>query len=841
MARSHGKSSNRSWRSSDQRPQRRDSRFSRGNSLGDRRNAVLDGGRLIAALTEMATSATASQVAERTGDDARAVGSALKRLVELGQVLEIRPGRYQANGTGGEHAAVLVELGDGIHARLADGVMRPVNPAYLIGAKPGDVVQIATGEDDLALVTRILRRAGREVVGTLQFDPGATWLVCDNRREGRLAVKGLFEGFDEGYQTGKRVVGTIAVDDDGQASVRLTRFLAPQTPEIADFAYVCSAHDLPGEFPAEVEAAAKAFPARFPKGKRVDLTKRLVFTIDPATAKDFDDAISLERDERGRWVLGVHIADVCHYVREGTPIDAEASSRGTSIYLINRVIPMLPEALSNGLCSLVPGKPRYCLSAFLTLDQRHEIAHVELAESIIHSRHRLTYEEALAVLEDRDHEGAWPGDLRTVLKQVSHIAQVLRKKREAAGAVNLFSVEHRFRLDVEGNPIAAEREGSDISHQLIEECMLLANRAVAQWLTEHDLPCVFRLHEAPDEERLQQFAMVLEGYGRDAQGLENRFRLQQILRNLEQEPPAARLVLNHLLLRCFKKAVYGIEDSGHYALAFNHYCHFTSPIRRYPDLLVHRLVKKALHLPDYKAVESRAGYLDALAKQSSFLEQRAELAERDLHARKSCRYLSARIGEEFPGVVLGAMGGGLFVQLLETGMEGVLPVRELDDDYYEYDPARLALVGRNSGRVIGPGEEMDVVINHVDIERADVSLGLVKGHVHGREAEAQPRSRGGRPDRRQEREREDQRAYKRRDDRDRDRPRRPAPEPEAEPEPAPEPPVAPAPARKDAAKPDTRRLPRKLLDRWAREDSKTPAKTKGKRTGKALRKPSRRG
>jgi ribonuclease R len=273
--------------------------------------------------------------------------------------------------------------------------------------------------------------------------------------------------------------------------------------------------------------------------------------------------------------------------------------------------------------------------------------------------------------------------------------------------------------------VQVDQESTDASHQLIEECMLLANRAVAEWLEEKGLPCVYRLHAPPDAEKLTVFAKVMDAYGIDPVGVHDRFGLQALLRRLEKEPRSARLVLNFMCLRAFKKAVYGIENVGHYALAFRSYAHFTSPIRRYPDLLVHRLVKRALGLPDFKDVEIRKTHLDALAKQSSWLEQRAETAERTLHARKSARYLSARIGESFPGVVTGATGGGLFVQLLETGMEGMLPVRELTDDYYDFDPERLSLVGSRSGRVFGPGTEIDIRIAAVDIERSDVIFGMV--------------------------------------------------------------------------------------------------------------------
>jgi ribonuclease R len=704
-----------------------------------------DGEALLTKLKDMEDGATAAQLAAAIGGDAhgRELAVTLRRLVEQGRVLEVRPGRYQVSGTDGEFSVILEdEEGDtgGVLARFPDGRVLPVNRNYLIGAGPGDVAQAMIGEDGLVLITRILRRSGREVVGTVNFKPGGLVLICDNRREGELPVLGTFKGFSDAYQAGKRVVGTVEVDPTGAAGVHLTRILSDESPEITDFRYVCLVHDLPGEFPEAVVAQAKAYQDSFPLGDREDLRQKLVYTIDPATAKDFDDAISLEQDAQGRWVLGVHIADVSHYVTQHSPLDQEAAQRATSCYLINRVIPMLPENLSNGLCSLVPHRDRYCLSAFLTLDKNLKLVDTRLAETLINSRHRFTYEEALDVLEGRAGHGTsgkqWPADVTQVLKQTSDIAQGLRRAREKAGALNLFSVEHRFQLDVNGMPTGVAHETTDISHQLIEECMLLANRAVASWLEKHDTPCVYRIHEEPDPERIKLFAHLLEVYGLDSSRVQNRFGLQKLLADLAKEPPAARLVLNLLCLRSFKKAVYSIDNIGHYALAFDSYCHFTSPIRRYPDLLVHRLVKLVLGLPGYKDTEQRRGYLDALARQSSNLEQRAENAERDLHARKATRFLAARIGEEFEAVVTGATPGGLTVQLIETGMDGFVPLRELKDDFYSYDAERFALIGKRSGRVLGIGEQLDVLVASADIDRSDVVLGLVSSHQLTRRIQA---------------------------------------------------------------------------------------------------------
>jgi ribonuclease R len=708
------------------------------------------------ALEAMAGGGTAGQLAERMGQDSRAVSMTLRSLVERGQVLEVRPGRYQASGAGGEYAVTLA-LGEGgqLEAVFPEGHRLPVHPHYRIGAKPGDICQALIGEDKLVLITRVLRRSGREVVGALNFGPGGPVLVADARREGSLSILSAPPKFYDRYQAGDRVVARIEIDSEGRTGAHIERILSAQTPEVADFEYVRLVHDLPGAFADEVEAAAAAFTKDMPLldrhgNQREDLRQKLIITIDPATAKDFDDAISLERDARGNFVVGVHIADVSHFVDQHGVIDQEAARRGTSCYLVNRVIPMLPESLSNGLCSLVPHQDRYCLSAFLTIDPRTlRLTDTRLVETVINSRQRLTYEEALDVIEGTSTHDL-PAEILTLLKDCSRLAQQLRATRERAGALNVFSVEHRFQVDSEGNPIATTAETSDHAHQLIEELMLLANRAVAAWLVKHQTPCVFRIHEAPDAEKLALLARMLETYGLDSTGTDSRYGLQKLLQRIAQEPRAARLVLNICMLRSFKRASYTVDNQGHYALAFDDYCHFTSPIRRYPDLLVHRLVKFTLGRKGFEHTETRRNYLDSLARQASWLESRAEDAERTIDGRKSARYLSKRIGETFAGVVMGASGGALYVQILETGMEGVLPIRELKDDFYRFDPERQALVGSHSGRVWSIGTEIDVLVAHVDIERADVVFArpesdIAAGRAAGRGALAPPASRTAAP------------------------------------------------------------------------------------------------
>jgi ribonuclease R len=657
------------------------------------------------------------------GEEGRIIARILQQLKDAGVAIEVRPGRFVVSGADGEHA-VRIELADDVPvARFGDGRRLPLHPLHTLGARPGDEALAMVADGTVALVTRIVGRDGRRTVGVLtRRDDGWSFLP-DKRREGDLPVRGGPPALLANYRAGDRVVGRVVQDPAGVVVFTPEEVLDDSTPEVRDFARVVLMNDLPGEFPAPVAAAAAALPTDLTLAGRMDLRRKPVFTIDPETAKDFDDAISLERLDEGRWRVGIHIADVSHFVTQGGVIDLEAANRGTSVYLMNRVIPMLPEALSNGVCSLVPDADRLTVSVFVDLDDAARLCQIKVAETIIHSRHRLCYEEVQAVLEGRDPGSPLPEDLTQDLLLASRFAQQLRERRERDGALNLFSVERGFRLDVAGRPIGTTVDYHNAAHQLIEEFMLLANRAVAEWLGKQGLPCVYRVHGEPDEERIAFLATMLEQYGLGGMAVGDRRALQAVLRRLAREPEAARQVLNFHMLRSFQKAHYDIENQGHYALAFGEYCHFTSPIRRYPDLLVHRLVKVALGVKAHAGDESRLPMLDAMARRSSYLERRADDAERALHAIKAARYLHSRLGDRFAAVVMTAFPKGLFVQLLEVGLEGRIPLEELRDDVYRFDEERFCLVGRG-GRTWRVGDELEVVVVAVDIDRAEVTLAL---------------------------------------------------------------------------------------------------------------------
>ena len=597
---------------------------------------------ILQALSEASEPLSAGMIAQALGLPsvaAREIARWMLVLTKEDRVFEQRPGRFALAGFENSHPAEL-ELdphdADSLVARIDDRLL-PVPQGHRAGAEAGDrvIIRVVDGQ---ALVVQIQQRLGRGMVGALEFR-GDIRFVPDNRREGQFRVANPLHPVIESYQAGDRVIGRLTADPQGEATVSVERILDDLSPEVFDFTVVRCSHDLPEEFPASVNDEVAQLPEGYPLGDREDLRQQFIFTIDPETAKDFDDAISLERNGAG-WRVGVHIADVSHFVRNGTALDDEALKRGTSCYLINRVIPMLPETLSNGRCSLVPHEDRYTLSVFIDLDRQFRVREIRPCESIIHSGHRLTYEEALAIIEGDEVVAEQFGpELVDQLRQCHQFAQGLRAQRVKDGAINLYSVERRFVLDAEGDPIDVQIERGDVAHQLIEEFMLLANRSIAHWLADREQEAVYRVHGEPNEDKLEQFVEQLAIYGIDGIDPFDRAGLQIILDKLRQEPEASRQVLNYLLLRSFSKVVYQVENIGHFALAFSHYVHFTSPIRRYPDLIIHRLVKHHLGLEAYKDVECRLEFLDAFATQCTWLEQRAEAAERDLRARKAARYL----------------------------------------------------------------------------------------------------------------------------------------------------------------------------------------------------------
>ncbi|GAB5519341.1 MAG: ribonuclease R [Rhodothermales bacterium] len=487
---------------------------------------------------------------------------------------------------------------------------------------------------------------------------------------------------------------------------------------------IAAQHNVFSSFPDEVKAEAQTVALTIDEAeiaRRRDLRHLPTFTIDPVDAKDFDDALHVLPLANGLVEIGVHIADVSHYVRPGMAIDAEGLRRATSVYLVDRVIPMLPHVLSNEVCSLRPNEDKLAYSVIFTLHLDGTIEHAELTESVIHSQHRLAYEDAQAILDEVASEHA----LKDALMAANQIAKRLRAAREAQGALAFEIPELQITLDADGTPIAVKPKERQDAHKLIEEFMLLANQQVCHWRDAHapTLPFAYRVHEPPAREQIIKLANYLKPLG---------YKLQH--RNGEVEPQAVAEILDAVkgtqeeevvqiaVLRAMSKARYDTRNAGHFGLAVGNYAHFTSPIRRYPDLLIHRQLK---------AIQQQTSFLAEFpmqqrCKHCSEREQAAQEAERDSKKLKQTEYMRQFLGEEFDGVICGVAKHGVYVKLDETQIEGLVHVRDMDDDYYEYDERRYILKGSHTGHVLKAGQAVRIVVVKADTEARTIDFYFVE-------------------------------------------------------------------------------------------------------------------
>ncbi|MEQ8785001.1 MAG: ribonuclease R [Pirellulaceae bacterium] len=487
-------------------------------------------------------------------------------------------------------------------------------------------------------------------------------------------------------------------------------------------------YGLPDDFSEESLEVARTQAEKFDESVegRLDLTAETIITIDPKDARDFDDAISLERIENGHWRLGVHIADVSHFVPPGSALDDEALDRATSVYLPDRVIPMLPEIISNNLASLQPDRVRYTKTAFIEFTPDGAPVATDLHSAAIRSKRRFTYEEVDEYLADRE---AWREKItppvHDLLARMHELAMILRRRRLDGGAIELTLPEVKIDLDNQGRVAGAHTVKHTESHQIIEEFMLAANTAVAEHLRDKELNFLRRVHEPPMRRKLQQLTTFVRDLGFECESLESRFEIKRIVAEVEKRPE--RHAVNYAVLRSMQKAVYSPMDEGHYALASECYCHFTSPIRRYPDLTIHRQLAV---LFSGKRPPGDFQQLELMGEHCSEREQRAEAAERELTKIKLLDYMSKRIGQEMDAVVTGVEEYGLFVQGTDLPAEGLIHISSLSDDYYQYESRTHSLTGRRAGNAFRLGDLVRVVIVHVDIDRRELDFRLVRTVHH---------------------------------------------------------------------------------------------------------------
>lgn len=605
------------------------------------------------------------------------------------------------------------------------------------------------GQRRTAAVVRVLERANATVTGAVRRRGREVWLQPDgDRLPGPIRILGASKHVRPGDKAAVRMLSFGGGGDSpvGQIQAVLGR---DGTREAAVEAILCS-QAIRREFPGPVRKAARAAPQAVEPSAlagRLDLREALIFTIDGDDSKDFDDAVSLER--RGETlVLGVHIADVSHYVPEGSALDQEAWERGTSVYFADQVIPMLPEELSNGICSLNPGVDRLALSCFLTFAPSGERLDYRLAKTVIRSRYRMTYRVCNAMLEDGEAElcGAY-AELLPTLKEMAVLAARLEKRRVQRGSLDLESPEFAVTCDENGFPtgVALRRQGT--AERLIESFMLAANECVAEHLCKQEAPGVYRVHEKPTEEKREALSAMLEPMGYAVPNMDHG-SLQKLLKAAVGKPEAP--IVNNLVLRSMMKARYAPENLGHFGLAAEFYCHFTSPIRRYPDLMVHRVLTAMLDGTLSGKTERRLRVAAPEgARQASQREIAAQTAERDIEKCYLAEFMGAHIGETFDAAVSGVSRSGLFVTLL-CGIEGFLPVTALPDDYYDHDEEHMTLTGAHSGARFGFGDRLSVVCAAADPAAGEITFTLPEGVGSGagvppkeRRERPLPRSEGG--------------------------------------------------------------------------------------------------
>lgn len=569
----------------------------------------------------------------------------------------------------------------------------------------------------------VVERATTQFVGTYFEQDGVGYVRIDGTTFGEPVYIGD-PGVKKVQPDDKVVVDIVRFPQPGvEGEGVIVEVLGPKDDPDIDTLTVIREFELPDVFPKEAleqaREAARAYDPEKAEGRQ-DFTQFTTVTIDPVDAQDFDDAVHVHREEDGSWVLHVHIADVAHFVPEGTALDGEARKRGTSVYLPGRVIPMLPEVLSNGVCSLQEGKLRFTKSVVMRFNKKGTLLDVQISPGVIKVTKRLDYDTVMDFWQHPEkYEDKFAPEVRDMLQLMRELAALLRKRRRERGFLELELPEIKLDLDSEGRLLHARVLTQDESHQCIEEFMLSANEAVARYLDDRGVVFLRRIHPSPDEYKLEQFAAFVRALGFKVRNPQDRYELQRLLDRTRGTP--LQRPIHYMLLRSMKQAVYSPEDEGHYGIASDAYCHFTSPIRRYPDLIIHRILDRIWKEPDW---HPDVAELRVLGEHCTFTERRAESAERELVKLKILRFLSENVGVVMHGYIRSIEDIGFFVETVEVPVEGFVHVSALADDYYRYDRQARALVGARKGRTYRLGDRLTVKVVHVDLDRREVDLQL---------------------------------------------------------------------------------------------------------------------
>lgn len=652
----------------------------------------------------------------------------VQQLIEEGQIFETRKGKLASPKD--------LQMGIGSfigHAR-GFGFVSPeeggddifIPASETMGAMQKDKVlykvlhKAEKGKKADGVIVKILERGTQRIVGTFEANSkGYGFVVADDKKIG----KDIFISRDhtKGAVSGHKVVVEIIEygEDRRNPEGKVVEILGHINDPGVDILSVIRRHELAVEFPDEVYAEIETLETEVAEADKVgreDLRDWLTITIDGEDAKDLDDAVTMKKLSNGNYELGVHIADVSHYVRENTELDKEAYARGTSVYLVDRVIPMLPHKLSNGICSLNPKVDRLALSCIMEIDQKGEVVAHRIAETVIQSDYRMTYTAVREILEDETPELLEQyQEIVPMLEDMEELRQILGKKRKKRGSVNFDLPESKIILDENGKPIEIRPYERSISTNMIEEFMLVCNETIAENSFWQEMPFMYRSHEEPDEEKLEKMEQFLRGFGyylRKKDGEIHPREIQKVLR--EAEGKDEERIITRMVLRSMMQARYTAENGGHFGLAAKYYCHFTSPIRRYPDLEIHRMIKKMLHGElDEKVTAKYRKKMPDWAKHCSKRERIAEDAERDTDTLKKVEYMEDKIGEIYEGIISGVTGWGIYVELSNT-IEGMVALNQMDDDFYEFDEKNMLVYGRRTKKSYRLGDRVTVMVTKVD-------------------------------------------------------------------------------------------------------------------------------
>ena len=686
------------------------------------------------------------------------VVDAMFELEAAGKIQRISAGKYKANMRRQTVTGVLDRESVAKKTYLIpdDGGERVWIAERSMGcALNGDRVEVVLfprrkGKEQEGEVVEVLERKKTEFVGILEVKPTFAFLNIDKK----LLTHDMFIPLEKlnGGKDGQRCVGRIVewASKEKNPIGEIVTVLGDVGDNDAEMHAILAEFGLPYSYPADVEAAANEIPDKIKDeeiARRVDMRDVVTFTIDPRDAKDFDDALSIRKLESGLWEIGVHIADVTHYVTPDSIIDKEAYKRATSVYLVDRTVPMLPERLCNNICSLRPNEDKLAYSVIFHVDEFAEVKDYKICRTVINSNRRFTYEEAQEIIDGQQstvNSQQSIAEYSAEILKLNELAKMLRVKRFAKGAIAFDRVEVRFEIDEKGKPLSVYFKEAKESNMLIEEFMLLANKTVAAHIgknaqcTMHNAQLdgsthksrkkpktfVYRVHDVPNPDKLENFSTFIKRFGYKLKTTGKSEVVSAAINNLLDQVTGKREqnLIETLAIRSMAKATYTTENIGHYGLAFDYYTHFTSPIRRYPDMMVHRLLTRYLFDEGHSVNKNE---YEEYCEHSSDMEQLAASAERASIKYKQVEYMSERLGQVYDGVISGVTDWGIYVELNENKCEGMIPVRCLDDDYYEFDEKNYCIVGRHTGKRYQLGDELTVKIAKADLVKKQLDFVLV--------------------------------------------------------------------------------------------------------------------